>query len=747
MKNVKIDLDKRQFIKVATLVGSNLFIGFHLPGCVKETYATTPIKKELKTGFTPNAWIKIDKNNIVTIIVNHSEMGQGITTALPMIAAEELEVDWSNVRFEIAPVAKVYKNPTFGTQWTVSSRSVESSWDILRDAGASVRQLLIETAAKTWNVSTTACRAKNSIVYHDASGRTLKYCNLINKTDDIEMPENVPLKKPHEFRIIGQRTPRLDTRIKSNGKAIFGIDVKIPGMLIATVVHPRLLSKGIKSANFEKALASPGVHNILEIDNGIAIVADTFWQANSATYLLEVEWKNDKLKDISSDALFNRWAKLAIKNGLPCFKKGDISPHFKSSDAVIEATYSLPFQAHGTPEPMNCTAHVRKDGCDIWVPTQNQDGTRDVAARITGLDHDQINVHTTFLGGGFGRRALVDYVEEAVQISQKMKAPVQVIWSREEDIAHDYFRPATYNVLKAVLDDQGLPVAWNHRIVGCEVFGQVLPKVLPGMMPTGVPRLLKSIAAYFVKNIGARFISKKKAGLGAGPLDYDIANLQVDLIHDNPGIPVCWWRSVAHSSNCFVVECFLDEIAATSGKDPYEFRKALLANSPRMLHVLELAAEKAGWEKTPPNSIFRGIATQNFQGTLACFIADVSITQASNIKVHRVVCAVDCGIVINPKIVEAQMQSGIVFGLSATLKSSITLAHGKVIQSNFDDFPILRMDEMPKVEVYIVKSGNRPTGIGEIAVPLIAPAVANAVFAATGKPVRELPINIKELVE
>lgn len=742
MKDETIDTERRKFLKISSLATSSLFIGFHIPDNTPKANAADLVKKNPDPTFAPNAWIRIDTDNGVTIMVNHSEMGQGISTALPMIVAEELEADWSKVRPEIAPVDKVYENPAFGTQWTVSSTSVETSWEILRTAGAGVRELLIEAAARIWKVSKTSCRARKSMVYHELSGRSLSYGELITKTQGIPIPENLKLKEPHEFKIIGQPIPRLDTRIKTIGSAIFGMDVKIPGMFIATVVHPPFYTKKIKTYDFENALASPGVRHVLVIDNGVAIVADTFWQADAAVHLLEIEWDTSNHQDISSESLFKRWAQMAKEKGKTCFEAGDVDRYFQKSNTFVEAAYEVPFQAHATPEPMNCTAHVRKDGCDIWAPTQNQDGAQDIAAKITNLSHGLIKVHTTFIGGGFGRRALVDYVEEAVQISQKIQAPVKVIWTREEDMQHDYYRPATYNVLKAVLNDQGLPLAWNHKIVGSEVFAQALPKAIPGFISSGVPRFLKNMAAALARSLVPRFISTKKVALGAGPLDYDIANLRVEFIHDDPGIPVCWWRSVAHSSNCFAVECFIDEIAAASGTDPYDLRQALLVNSPRMLHVLKLAASMAGWKTKPATDIYRGMATHNFQNTALCFIAEVSIIQNAYIKVHRMVCAVDCGIVINPKIVEAQIQSGIVFGLSATLKSAITLEHGKILERNFDDFPILRMDEMPEVEVHIVQSTNPPTGIGEVAVPLVAPAVANAVFSALGKPVRRLPINL-----
>jgi len=747
MKNKQIDSERRRFLKTSSIAGFGLLVGFHLPSCNKQATAYVSKKENQAAVLVPNAWIRIDRDDRVTIMVNHSEMGQGISTALPMIVAEELEADWSGVRSEIAPVEDIYKNPAFGTQWTVSSKSVESSWDVLREAGAAVRELLIMAAARNWNVSSAECRAEKSTVVHKPTGRRLRYGELILKTDGLSLPEKIKLKNPDEFKIIGQAIPRLDTVIKTKGSAVFGIDIRIPGMLLATVVHPPVFGSKVKAFNSKKTMSSPGVRQVLVIDTGIAIVADTFWQAKTGMELLEIEWEKSENGDINSESLFKRWAEMSKEEGKTCFEKGDAVDIFDDFSNQIESAYEVPFQAHATPEPMNCTAHVREDGCDIWAPTQNQDGALDMAAKITGLDHELINVHTTFLGGGFGRRALVDYVGEAVQISKITKSPIKVIWTREEDIKHDYYRAATYNVLKAVLDERGLPVAWNHHIVGTEVFAQALPNVLPGIMSHGTPRFLKNIAASLAKSLMPRFISGKKGIIGAGPLDYDIANMRVAFTHDDPGVPLCWWRSVAPSSNCFVVESFIDEIAAVSGKDPYELRYELLAKAPRMRKVLKTAAREAGWGKKPFNGIYQGLASHNFQNTALCFVAEVSVSQKGEIKVHQVVCAVDCGVVINPKIIEAQMQSAIVFGLTATIKSAITINRGETEQSNFDDFPLLRMDEMPYVAVHIVPSSNPPTGIGEAGVPLIAPAVANAIFAATGKRIRKLPILPDDLSE
>ncbi|MCP4757518.1 MAG: xanthine dehydrogenase family protein molybdopterin-binding subunit, partial [Proteobacteria bacterium] len=736
----------RQFLKISSVAGTGLVLGIHLPNCSSKADGSAALANAPGTVFKPNAWIRIDSDDTITVIVNHSEMGQGISTALPMIVAEELEAEWSRVRFEIAPVANVYKHPAYGIQWTVSSRSVQTSWVLLREAGAAARELLIGSAARIWDVSPLECRAQNSRVLHDSSNRVLRYGELVDKTAGIPVPGKVQLKKPEQFKIIGRPLPRLDSRTKTDGSAVFGIDVRLPDILIATIVHPPVFGTKAESFNPRRTLAMPGVRQVVAVETGMAVVADTFWQAKKGMESLEIEWEKSENRNISTELLFERWTKMAEEKGKTCFEVGDVDEFFQKPGNRVEAAYNVPYQAHATPEPMNCTAHVQENHCEVWAPTQNQDGAMEIAARITGLSYDSIKVHTTYLGGGFGRRALVDYVGETVEISQAVKAPVKLIWSREEDIRKDFFRAATHNVLKAVLDDRGLPIAWIHRIVGADVFGQAIPKVLPAMIPRWVPRFLKNMAASAAESLMPGIISGQKAAIGAGPLSYGIPNIQVDFVNDDPGIPLCWWRSVAPSSNGFAVECFLDEIAATTGRDPYDLRYDLLSKSPRMRNVLELAASRAGWEEKPPQGLYRGIACHDFQSTVMTFIAEVSVNQSGNVKVHRVVCAVDCGVVVNPKIVEAQMQSGIVFGLTATLKSSITIKDGETEQSNFDDFPLLRMNEMPKVEVHIVPSAKPPTGIGEASVPVIGPAVANAVFAATGKRIRHLPILPSDLV-
>jgi len=678
MENNNIDPERRTFLKVSMIAGYGLVVGIQSIGCSESIEVSASAKSDKEDEFFANAWIRIRKDDTVTIMVSHSEMGQGISTALSMIVAEELEADWSKVRFEMAPVADVYKHPGFGIQWTVSSMSIHSSWDRWREAGAATRELLILAAARYWKVPRTECRAVKSRVIHQPSGKNMRYGELINMTNGIAVPEKVRLKEPHEFKIIGQPTLRLDSRPKIDGSAIFGIDVKIPGMLIATVVHPPIFGTEVRSLNPEKVLRMPGVINVLVIETGIAIVASTFWQAIEAVDALEVEWTQDENRHIGTERLFKRWALMGKEAGKPFYEDGDIDDYFKGAAKPLEAAYNLPYQAHATPEPMNCTAHVTKDSCEIWAPTQNQKGAQETAARITGLNNKQIKVQTTFLGGGFGRRVLVDYVGEAVEISQRVNAPVKVIWTREEDVRHDFYRAATHNVLKAVVDNKGHPVAWLHRIVGADVFGQALPKVISGMMPDATPRFLKNMATSLAETLMPRFVAGKKAIKGAGPLPYGIPNMRVEFINDDPGIPLCWWRSVAPSSNCFAVESFVDELAVAGKKDPFELRCELLNQTPRLLDVLKLVADKAGWYRRPPKGLHRGIAAHDFQNTMMAMVAEVSVDKDGRVKVHRVVCAVDCGIAVNPINIEAQVQSAVVFGLTATIKSAITINHQQV---------------------------------------------------------------------
>jgi CO/xanthine dehydrogenase Mo-binding subunit len=630
---------------------------------------------------------------------------------------------------------------------TAASTSVWTSWDILRKAGATAREMLIAAASHTWGVKSSECQAENGAVVHVPSGRRILYGELSGTAGGLPLPKRVRLKVPREFKCIGRCLPHLDTRAKVEGSAIFGIDVRMPGLLTATVIHPPVFGAGIKSLDSVRAKLVPGVRHVLEIDSGVALVADTFWQAQKGAEMLKVDWDRHECEGLNGDKISERWATLSREKGKTILKTGNVSEAFARAAHTINAVYEVPYQAHATPEPMNCTAHVRKERCDVWAPTQHQQLAQETAAKIAGLSYEKVKVHTTFVGGGFGRRIAVDFVTEAVQISKAVKAPVKVIWTREEDMQHDFYSPASYNILRAGLNDKGLPIVWTHRIVGPNHLGQILPNVVLSMVPCWVPRGARNLASALANIILPPVVSGGDTiSEGAAPLSYGIENVHVDYVKDDPGIPVGFWRSVTYYPNAFVVESFLDEIATVTGKDPFDLRFELLGGKPRLQNVLKISAEKADWNQKPPEGIYRGIAAVDFRGTSLCFIAEVSVSKGGGVKVHRVICGVDCGIVINPKIVKSQIRGGIAFGLTATLKSSISIHKGRIVESNFNDFPLLRMDEMPRVEVLIVPSTERPSGIGESGVSLIAPAVTNALFAATGKRFRRLPIDTGKLV-
>jgi CO/xanthine dehydrogenase Mo-binding subunit len=742
-----INKGRRKFLISGGIGSTALVLGVYFKTGGESPKSPVELWKEMPDGFHPNAWVGIDTKGIVNVRVNHSEMGQGITTALSMIIAEELEADWNKVVVEIAPAEAVYKNPEFRTQMTAASTSVRTSWDILRKAGATAREMLITAAAKSWKVPADQCRAETGNVIHPPTQRKISYGMLTSAASRLPIPDNVALKKPKDFTIIGHRYPRLDAMSKITGEAVFGSDVQLPGLLSATIMRPPTIGGSLKEVDTSRAQSMPGVDSVWVIDTGVAVVADTFWQATQAADTLKIKWSPNHGDDLSSEKLTRQWAELAEeKSGKSIYKIGDAPKTMSTASKTIHAVYELPFQAHATPEPMNCTAHVRDGKCEIWAPTQHQDAAQEIASHITGLAYEDVTIHTTFIGGGFGRRIAVDYVAEAVQISKAIKKPVKVFWRRADDIRHDLYRPASYNIIAAGLDKKGLPVAWTHKIVGPDHMAHALPDLIPSIIPYWMPRGGRNLVSSLFNKVAPRFIAGKMIIEGAGPLPYAIDNVQVNYVHSDPGVPTGFWRSVAFSQNTFVVESFLDEIAAATAQDPLDLRDRLLVNAPRLRNVLRLAAKKSGWGEKPDRGLSRGIATLDFHHTSLAMIAEVSVTQKGEVKVARIVCAVDCGVVINPKIVTAQIESGIAFGLTATLKSRITIKKSRIEQSNFDDFPILAMDEMPRVDVYMVPSSRPPTGIGETAVPLVAPAVTNAVFAATGKRIRKIPIDPDELI-
>ena len=713
-------VSRRDFLRAGATTAAGLTIAFYIPSRFTEVArGHAPSVPGNDAAFAPNGWVHIGTDGMVTITVDKSEMGQGVNTSYPMLVAEELDADLALVRVGAAP-----ENPAGWTRrmGTGGSSSVRSSYDTLRKAGATARGMLVAAAAQQWGVDASACRTEKGAVIHTATGRTLRYGALASRAAALPVPSDPPLKNPAEFRILGTRVRRLDTPAKVNGTARFGIDTRVPGMLYASIERSPAFGGGVSRVDDSRARTMPGVKRVVQLaavksarsENAVAVVADSYWHALAARRALHIEWNDGPNGSLDSTAIRARLAQLAEKAGIPARTEGDAGAAMKSAAKTIEAVYEVPYLAHATMEPMNCTAHVRDDGCDVWAPTQGQSGTQQVAAEVAGLPPEQVRVHTTYLGGGFGRRSETDFVAEAVQLSRVMGAPVQVIDTREDDVRHDFYRPTTYNRFAAGFDAGGRVVAWTHRIVGASI---ATSKGRP-------PR----------DGIDGSLVE------GAANVPYEIPGILVEQTIADLPIPLGYWRSVGSSHNAYLTECFVDEVARAAGKDPYEFRRALLANHPRHLGVLELAAEKAGWGKPLPTGRTRGIAVAESFGSYVAEVAEVSLDGNGVPRVHRVVCAVDCGPIVNPDTIEAQMQSGIVYGLTAALYGDITIDRGRVRQGNFNDYPMLRMKEMPAVEVYIVPSSEKQGGIGEPGTPPIAPAVCNAIFAATGKPVRRLPI-------
>jgi len=721
MSSATMKVDRREFLQSAAAGVTGLVIGFYLPNRLGARAAAA----EALT-FAPNAWIRIGTDDTVTLVIDKSEMGQGVSTSLSMLIAEELECDWKKIRTVFAPAAKEYANPIFGMQGTGGSTSVRGMWTPLQKAGAQAREMLITAAAERWGVDKGVCRAEDSQVIHaqikERPNERLSYGSLAEAAGKLPVPSDVKLKDPKEFRIVGKAMKRLDSADKSCGRSEFGIDVRQPGMLHAVVARCPVFGGKVASFNADKAKAVPGVKHALQISSGVAVVADNTWSAMQGREALEIKWEEGPNAALTSAAIRKMLEEGASKpGGAVARKEGDVTAGFAGAAKKIEAVYEAPFLAHATMEPMNCTAHVRADGCDVWAPTQFQGLAQMMAAKIAGLKPEQVNIHTTYLGGGFGRRAEQDFVIEAVEISKAAGAPVQVTWSREDDMQHDFYRPASYSRFEAGLDAEGWPVAWSNRIA-CP---SIMSRFIPGAVKDGLD---------------------ESSVEGAADLPYAIPNIFVDYQLTETGIPVGFWRSVGHSQNAFFSECFLDELAAASGKDPYEFRRRLLQKAPRHLGVLELAATKAGWGEALPAGRYRGIAVLKSFESYVAEVAEVSVDKkSSGVRVHRVVCAVDCGRTVNPLTIEAQMQSAIVFGMTAALKGEITINKGRVEQGNFDEYQMLRMNEMPKVEVHIMPSDQPASGIGEPGTPPIAPAVCNAIFAATGKRIRRLPIRPEEI--
>lgn len=720
---------RRTFLKATGVVSAGLVVGAWV-GYRALTKSQHPHEKMPAT-FKPNAWVQVNTDGTVIITVSKVEMGQGVWTSLAMLVAEELEVPWDSIR-----VVQASSDKRYGYQVTGGSGSVRGNWNTLREAGAAARLMLLDAAALHWVVPVTECFAERGTVVHAPSGRKLGYGALAQAASRQPLPKQVILKEPKHFKVIGTRVPRLDVPGKVNGRAVFGLDVRVPNMLTAVVTHCPVFGGKIKSINSLKSLAIPGARKVIQIDTGVAVVADDYWTARRAQAALEVQWDLGKNATLSSGGIHKLLVEGAARDGAVAQREGDVKKAFTEAARHHEAEYNVPFQAHATMEPMNCVAHVQGEECEIWAPTQSPTRAQEVASnyvlskftrtldkareRVGLSTPERIRVNTTLLGCGLGRRLEQDYVAEAVQISKQTGTAVKVVWSREEDLQHDFYRPVTLNRLAAAVDKDGRLTAWHHRIIG----PSINESLWPGTVKNGIDHSLVE---------------------GAIKRPYAIPNLLVEYVMVPTPVPLGFWRSVGHSHNAFVTECFLDEIAALSRSDSLSYRLSLLKDSPRAQKVLEVAADKAGWGRSLPEGRFHGLALHYSYYSYVAQVAEISISDKGQIRVHRVVCAVDCGVAINPETVAAQMEGGIVFGLTAALKGAITIRNGHVEQNNFHDYPLLRMDEMPRVDTHIVTSNARIGGIGEPGVPPIAPAVINAVFAASGKRLRHLPVTKVDL--
>ena len=709
-------LDRRSFLKAGIAVGGGLVIDFALPLALSPALAQVAPSPQ----FAPNAFIRIDRRSAVTLVMPMVEMGQGIYTAMAMLLAEELEVSLEQVRLEHAPPNDaLYGNSGLAhEQATGHSSSILSFWEPLRQAGAVARTLLVDAAAMQWGVPANSCRAQRGAVVHLASSRRLAYGELVDtaSTLPVPAPERVALKRPEEFSLIGTSVKRLEGPDKVAGRTEFGIDTRLPGLKIAAIAVSPVLGGKPRSVNEAAARAVKGVHQVVTTDEAVAVVADHMWAAKKGLKAATIQWDDGPNARVDSAAILRQLEDASRKPGVVARNEGDAAKALASSPNRIDAVYQMPFLAHAAMEPMNCTVHWRGTGCDIWVGTQVPTRTQAQIAEMTGLPKEAVTVHNQFLGGGFGRRLEPDGTLVAVKIAQHVSVPVKVVWSREEDIQHDLYRPYYYDRLSAGLDSNGAPVAWTHRVVGPSILARWLPPA-------------------FQKGLDGDTVD------GAANPPYTLPNIHVDYVRvEPPGIRTTFWRGVGATHNVFVVESFIDELAHAANQDPVAYRKGLIAN-PRALGVLSLAAEKADWGKPLPARRGRGISVQFAFGSYLSQVAEVEVAADGSIKVHRIVCAADCGIVVNPDTIAAQVEGGSLFGLTAALYGAITLKNGRVEQSNFHDYRPMRMNEVPVVETHLVKSTESPGGFGEAPTAAVAPAVTNAIFAATGVRIRTLPID------
>lgn len=703
-------ISRRGFLKTAAAASGGLVIACYLPGCSKpdEAARSAGPPKLVKA----NAWLQIGTDGSITMLCDKSEMGQGVYTALPTLIAEELGVSPATVKVEFAPPGAEYVNTMLGAQATGGSTSVREAWDKLRMAGAEARTRLIAAAAKEWNAPAQSCSVADGYVVF--TSRRKSFGELAEAAAALPKPENVQVTARGDFKYVGKVLPRLDTPSKVDGSAQFGIDIKLPGMLYAALAQSPELGGSVKSFNADKAKAMPGVREVLQTSSGVAVVADSWWQAKQARDVLEIQWSSGPNAKLNNAAIFAGLKRASSGKGLQVRKEGDADAGWRASGRKLEAAYELPMLAHATLEPQNCTVEFRDDGCHVYAPTQVQQLAQGAAAQASGLPAEKVFVHTTFLGGGFGRRLDVDFIPAAVECAKAVNKPVKMLWTREDDTSHDKYRPPARNSMSGAFDANGKLDTVKVHLVAPSVTARWAPAVVAN----------GAVDPFAVE--------------AAHNFPYDVPNLHIDYLQHEIGIDVGYWRSVSHALNCFTIESFMDELAAAAQLDPVEFRRSLLGKQPRWLSVLDVAARKANWGR-PPEGRFQGVALMSGYDSYLAQVAEISL-QGEQLKVHRIVCAVDCGQMVNPGIVQAQAEGSIVFGLSAALFGEINVVNGKVQEQNFDAYRLLRMNEVPAIEVHLMESTEKPGGMGEPAVALVAPAVCNAIYAANRKRLRKLPI-------
>jgi isoquinoline 1-oxidoreductase subunit beta len=707
---------RRALLKGGLAAGFTL--AFYLPG--RAANESEQVADATDGKFAPNAFVRIDNSGKITLVMPQVEMGQGVYTAIPMILAEELDADFSKVEIQHAPPnEKLYANPLLDVQATGNSNSIRAFWKPLRQAGAAARAMLVQAAAQQWQVDPAGCSAANGVVTHAASGRSLGYGDLVDAAAAIVVPQDPPLKDPKDFALIGRALKRLDTPHKTNGSAIYGIDAMLPGMKFATLAACPVLGGKVAKVDDGAAKTIPGVRQIIVLDDLVAVVGDHMWAAKKGLDALKIAWDEGSNAKISSADIWEELRAASKKDGVVAKTVGDVAKALAQGERV-DAEYEMPFLAHAAMEPMNCTVHVRPDVCEVWIGTQVMTRVQEYAAKAAGLPIDKVTVHQHLLGGGFGRRLEHDMAESAVRIGKHVDGPLKIVWTREEDIRHDVYRPVYRDVISATLAD-GKIAAWKYRICGASVMARWLP-------------------AGYQNGVDIDAVDS------AVDMPYDIPNKHIEYVRvEPPAVRTGFWRGVGPNNNVFAVECFMDELARKAGKDPIDFRRSMLDGNPRLKAALDLVAEKSGWGQPLPARTGRGVCVQPSFASFIATVVEAEVDEHGEVRLRGVTSAVDTGIAVNPDIIVAQLQGGLVFGLTAALYGDITIKNGRVQQSNFNDYRMLRIDEVPKIEVHVIKSGEDPGGIGETGATAGAPALRNAIYAATGVALRRMPIDRQAL--